>query len=713
MVKYFFQHITVLARIFILAFLALLLAACGNEEVAVPTPPAILSPAESAKVLLGGPIYIQSGQYSSDVSRVELWVKKPSAPAEQLIRSDIPQNGGLLQEWRPTEVNTHTIRIKAFNANNSVVNEQVRNYEVISDTVVSLTPPPPTPVSLSAQLQPTAIPPTPLPVTPGEGSGAFQAGDDATIVVVATSTPNPTATPVPRYPPPPPAPGVPPGPVQSPLLNVSPPVCDAAEYLGPYASDTSRREVITEADDLAPKVAGGATVFRAWRLQNVGTCTWGTGYELAFYGGRSMGSGGVAFEYTFPNEPVRPNTIVDRGRLIVPEGKPNQVAVLEVGLVAPVTPGIHQSFWRMRNPHGVFFGPIMGVTMEVVRDCGPGVYGSPVINRFEILGIGDVYRPTNPTNVRGEVGDPVILDYQVINATNIDIVFEDPTGRSTSQNPDSPSDRIRFLPNRLGRHTLTLYADNNNCTIPATVYVDVVPRAGSEFELDILLAAGAPVTPADQNASFSAAVTPGTVQAQWQHYDKEVNEIFFNADLYQRRRGVSNCLIPGWNWTCGQSEGEWTLVRRASPGLVGTDADGAAVVCRSSARCDQLPREILGAQAGAAAQAQEPISTAEHLTSIFCPADTTLNPNVEYGVNYYLEARKNGEAATPSKSNEAFVICAVTSDGTGFTPKVSETPSCTLNQIGGITLPFACQDVPIVAGVSLVLLLVVFWIFFK
>ncbi|MCQ3979788.1 MAG: hypothetical protein DPW09_40745, partial [Anaerolineae bacterium] len=128
MVKYFFQHITVLARIFILAFLALLLAACGNEEVAVPTPPAILSPAESAKVLLGGPIYIQSGQYSSDVSRVELWVKKPSAPAEQLIRSDIPQNGGLLQEWRPTEVNTHTIRIKAFNANNSVVNEQVRNY---------------------------------------------------------------------------------------------------------------------------------------------------------------------------------------------------------------------------------------------------------------------------------------------------------------------------------------------------------------------------------------------------------------------------------------------------------------------------------------------------------------------------------------------------------------------------------------------------------
>lgn len=720
MVKYFFQHIPVLARIFILASVTMLISACnwfgGGDEANVTAPPAILAPADSTRVLLGGPVYIQSGQYGSEVSRVELWVKKPSAPAEQLVRSDIPQGGGLLQEWRPTEAGPHTVRIKTFRADNSLVVEQVRNYEIIPDAVVSLTAPPAAaPPQPNAQLQPTPVPPTPL-LAPAGGSADLQTGDTAVIVeVVATSTPNPTATPVPRYPPPPPAPGVPPGPIQTPLLNVSPPVCDAAEYLGPYASDTSRRIVITEDDDLAPRVVGGTTVFRAFRMQNVGTCTWGTGYELAFYGGRTMGSGGVAFEYTFPTDPARRNTIVDRGRLIVPEGKPNQTAVLEVALVTPVTPGIHQSFWRMRNPHGVFFGPVVGVTMEVVRDCGPGIYGSPVINRFEILGVGDVYRPTNPINVRAEVGEYVILDYQVINASNVDIVFEDPTGRTSTESPDTTSDRARFLPNRLGRHTLTLYADNGSCSIPATVYVDVIPRAGSEFELDVLLAAGAPVTPADQNASFSAAVTPGTLQAQWQHYDKDVNEIFFSADLYQRRRGVSNCLIPGWSWTCGQSSGEWTLVRRASPGQVGTDADGAAVVCRSSERCNQLPREIAGAQAGAA-QTAEPISIAEHLTSIFCPADTTLNPNVEYGVNYYLEARKNGAAATPSKSNEVFVICAVTADTGDSGPAISEgdtQKSCTLNQIGGITLPFACQDVPIVAGVSLVLLLVVFWIFFK
>jgi hypothetical protein len=161
-------------------------------------------------------------------------------------------------------------------------------------------------------------------------------------------------------------------------------VCDDAKYQGPYVSDTSRRVVIPNDDDIAAPVVGGTTVFRAWRLQNVGTCTWGPGYELAFYGGRSMGSGGAAFDTPFPPNPPRPNVLLDPNRLIVPEGKPNQVAVIELALVTPVTPGIHQSYWRMRNPHGVFFGPIIGVTMQVVRDCdfsfrGAPLYGAPAL----------------------------------------------------------------------------------------------------------------------------------------------------------------------------------------------------------------------------------------------------------------------------------------------------------------------------------------------
>ncbi|GIK38233.1 MAG: hypothetical protein BroJett011_20660 [Chloroflexota bacterium] len=720
MVKHFFRHKTIAARLLALTAVALLLTACNwldlGGETATPAPPDIFAPANNTTVLLGAPVQIQSGRFGSDVSRVELWVRKPNAATDELLRSDIPEGGNLLQEWKPTEVGPHTITLRSFTGNNPSI-QLARTYEVIPDAFVSLAPPAalPAPAQSSSQAQPTAVPPTPLAVPPGQAANQAASelqttSNDAVIVqVVATSTPVPTATPIPRYPPPPPIPGVPPGPLQSPLLNVSPPVCDAAEYLGPYASDTSRRVVITEDDDIAAKVVGGTTVFRAWRLQNVGTCTWGPGYELTFYGGRSMGSGGVAFESTFPGEPPRRNTLIDANRLIVPEGKPNQVAVVEVQLVAPVTPGIHQSYWRMRNPHGVFFGPIIGVTMEVVRDCAFGIYGAPVINRFEILGVGNVYRPANPISVKAEVGQNVTLDYSIINATNFDIVFEEPSGGTQTVSTQDQNGRFSFPAKTLGRNVITLYADNGSCSIPATVYVDVVPRAGSEFELDIILASGAPVAATDANASFSSAVLPGTIQAEWQHYDSQVNQILFNADLYKRER-VTKCLIEGW--LCGETSGDWKLVQRVSPGEISDEPAGAATVCRASERCSRLPTEIIGAQAGAA-QAEARISEAEHLSSIFCPANAGSDPNVEYGVSYYLEAGKDGQPADPARSNQVFVLCGQTAEASDFRPAVSEPPSCTLTELGGITLPLACNDVPIAAGVMVVLLMVVLWVFFK
>lgn len=715
MVKHFLQPKRVIPRILVLTLAALLLAACNwlnlGGEPATPTPPDIFAPANNATVLLGAPIQIQSGRFGSDISRVELWVRKPNAASDELLRSDIPEGGNLVQEWKPTEVGPHTITVKAYKADNSS-SQLVRTYEVVPDTVVSLAPPaaPLAPAQVSSQVQPTAIPPTPLPSAAG-GAAEFQATGQAAIVqVVATSTPQPTVTPIPRYPPPPPYPGVPPGPVQSPLLNVSPPVCDAAEYLGPYVSDNTRRYVIKEADDIAAKTVGGTTVFRAWRLQNVGTCTWGPGYELAFYGGRSMGSGGVAFESPFPPDPPRRNALLDANRLIVPEGKPNQVAIIELALVAPVTPGIHQSYWRMRNPHGVYFGPIIGVTMEVVRDCAFGIYGAPVINKFEVTGVTnaekiDIYKPINPINVRTNLGRTVWIDYNITNATNFDIVLEDPTGNTTAENRQDQSDRYEFTAARLGRYTVTLYADNGSCTIPATVNVDVLPTEGNGFQLGIAVASNAPVASTDPNLAFSSAIAPGTIQAQWQHFDPEVSDIFFHADLYRRQR-VQQCLIEGW--LCGETSGDWQLVRQASPGEIGNDASGAATICNSSIRCSRLPTEIAGAQ-----QAQEPISQAEHLTSIFCPANAGSETNVEYGVNYYVEARKNGQPADPAQSNQIFALCGKTATANELQPTVSETPSCTLTQLGGITLPFACQDVPIVAGISLAVLVVAFWILFK
>jgi hypothetical protein len=439
--------------------------------------------------------------------------------------------------------------------------------------------------------------------------------------------------------------------------------------LEPFKGDTSRRIVITEPDDVPARVVGGTTVFRAWRLRNTGTCTWGPGYELAFYGGRSMGSGGAAFESTFPPGEVRRNVPVQRDRLIEPEGKPNQAAVVEVELVAPVTPGIHQSYWRMRNPQGVYFGPIMGVTMEVVRECqpergGPTLYGAPVINKFEILGAGDVYRPINPITVTVELADVVILDYEIINATNFDIVIENPTGNIETRSTTSTSERIRLVPNRVGRYTITVFADNGACTVEARVFVEVVPREGEQFELDIILASEAPVTSADANVSRAVNVEAGTVRAQWQHFDKGVDEILFHADLFKRERTTpffDRCvevpifesdveLLCGW--------GPWEKIESTEYPIVGGGATGAATVWDLK-QGNPLAVEIQ--------ETGKLMSPERHAEFIFCRLSG--KDNVQYGAKFYTEAKKAGGAVTPMRSNEIDVICGESADApTDFKP---------------------------------------------
>ena len=75
---------------------------------------------------------------------------------------------------------------------------------------------------------------------------------------------------------------------------------------------------------------------KVWRLRNVGTCTWTTGYSLVFYRGEQMGGlASVSLPYT-----VTPGQTVD----------------IEVGLVAPSLPGSHRGDWMLRSSSGASFG---------------------------------------------------------------------------------------------------------------------------------------------------------------------------------------------------------------------------------------------------------------------------------------------------------------------------------------------------------------------
>lgn len=594
-----------------------------NADILAPLP---LTEGEPVKALLNTTVQIHSAHPGSNVSRVELWVKAPNQESGELIRSDVPENGIVLQKWVPQQPGVHTITLKTFDTNSDTPSEQVTTIRVLDSQEVSVIEERVQQEAAAADTQ--FVPPTPTP----PAAPPVETAADAEIAVVSVEVESTAeATPVRRYPPPPPAPGVPHGPTQDQLSPFGPPVCNAAKFVDVYVSDTSKRVMITEPDDVPARVVGGTIVHRAWKLQNIGTCTWGPGYELAFYGGRSMGSGGVAFESFFPSEPGRRNAIINNNQLIAPEGKPNQTAVLEVLLTTPVTPGVHQSYWRMRNPHGVYFGPILGVTMEIVRDCTPGTYGAPVINKFEILGVGNVYRPTNPINVIATLGEAVTLEYGVINATNFDIVMTDPTGNIQSTSTPDPTGRVSFTPKTLGRHTITLYADNGSCTVTAEVFVDVIPPSGQQFQLDVILSeASSSTASADSHMSFSQAVPAGAAKVQWNHFDPEADQFTLVTGTYRRYlREV--CPLFDWSGYCYDEWSDWELVNEISR-EVGAEAQGAAIVT--------------------------------NLEATLCSAASDLQE--EYRTVYVMYAKKNGHPADPYESNRVVGQCV----GTGGAPQL-------------------------------------------
>ncbi|HEY6074443.1 MAG TPA: NBR1-Ig-like domain-containing protein, partial [Anaerolineales bacterium] len=81
--------------------------------------------------------------------------------------------------------------------------------------------------------------------------------------------------------------------------------------------------------------AGGTAFQKTWRLKNIGTCTWTTGYSLVFDSGDRFG----AADATIPIS-VAPGQTVD----------------LTLNMTAPAAAGHYFSYWRLKNASGVIFG---------------------------------------------------------------------------------------------------------------------------------------------------------------------------------------------------------------------------------------------------------------------------------------------------------------------------------------------------------------------
>ncbi len=619
------NRIKVILTISLLVLLLILLvSACnvnlfGGSEDEDAVSATILAPLANTQVLVGGLVQIQS-THSPDITRVELQEYVNGQEAQNRpSQTKIPDtNGYLLQSWTPNQPGQYTLKVISYVDNEAKVSNELQ-LEVVENLAVSVVLMTPTPVVASEQgtefQAPTVTPIPPLEATVEPASDAAISVVPEDPIVMEDIV---TLAEVVKYPPPPPAPGVPPGPTQNQLPEMRPPVADAADYVSVFTSeDKSQRILISEEDTVAPKVVGGSTVFRAWRIQNTGTATWGPGYELAFYGGRAMGSGGVVFEQVFPGEPARRNSIINGNRLVVPEGKPNQTAILEVMLQTPVTPGIHQSYWRMRNPHGVYFGPIMGVTMDIVRDCGDGfgVYGSPTIVRFEIFAAGSVFNPQNPNEVSTHIGNNVTLDYNIINAEKFDIVIQKPRGETETISTSDPQGRVTVSIGDVGRYAITLYADNGSCTIKKQVVINSTPPTDEQFRIIVIHAGSAGSSSSDSSLRSSATVAPTDVRVEWQHFDEETNQFELLTAIYEERE-TKNCLIEGVELSCYTST-EWAPVGDPQGVAVGSDAQGAVTV--------------------------------KNIVNTLC--SRLSDDKANHQIHYIMNAEKNGLPADPPLSN--------------------------------------------------------------
>ncbi len=156
----------------------------------------------------------------------------------------------------------------------------------------------------------------------------FQA-QQATQLALTPPTDTPTPSPFPTLPP------VSPIPTLAFTVATSSGVgsaCDGAAYV---ADDT-----IPDGTVMAP----GQTFEKKWKLQNTGSCTWSTSYQIAFSSGTAMGG--------------TPGLV----KVPVPSGNQTDIAVQ---LTAPTTAGSYTGTWRMQNAGGQPFGSFVTVVIKV------------------------------------------------------------------------------------------------------------------------------------------------------------------------------------------------------------------------------------------------------------------------------------------------------------------------------------------------------------
>ncbi len=98
-----------------------------------------------------------------------------------------------------------------------------------------------------------------------------------------------------------------------------------------------------------PVLQPGERFVKKWLVQNTGTCPWKPGFKVAFAGiGIPLGG------QTTP---------------LGKEVKPGEQVEIAIAFVAPAAPGEYQSYWKLQDESGAWFGTYI---TAAIRVAGPG-----------------------------------------------------------------------------------------------------------------------------------------------------------------------------------------------------------------------------------------------------------------------------------------------------------------------------------------------------
>ena len=107
------------------------------------------------------------------------------------------------------------------------------------------------------------------------------------------------------------------------------------------------------------------TFNKIWRVQNAGSCTWNTTYQMVFVNGERM--------TTLSQVAVTGNVA------------PGQTYDVLVALTAPASAGAHTGHWQLRDDHGALFGPVLVVKINTLSTTPPQATIQSPANGFQFM----------------------------------------------------------------------------------------------------------------------------------------------------------------------------------------------------------------------------------------------------------------------------------------------------------------------------------------